>query len=126
MDLQGRMDENGQIWVALTVRGMRSEATIEAIVDTGFTHPLLLPVTIAVPLGLELVDFTPMELADGRLQHFFTFAVTVVIDGREFPTVCLVTETGTPLIGTLFMQSIGATLIAKFAESAVALNVPNA
>ncbi|MEJ7614815.1 MAG: hypothetical protein SQA66_14385 [Candidatus Fervidibacter sacchari] len=126
MDLQGRMDENGQIWVTLTVRGMRSEATIEAIVDTGFTHPLLLPVTIAVPLGLELVDFTPMELADGRLQHFFTFDVTVVIDGREFPTVCLVTETGTPLIGTLFMQSIGATLIAKFAESAVALNVPNA
>ena len=126
MDLQGRMDENGQIWVTLTVRGMRSEATIEAIVDTGFTHPLLLPVTIAVPLGLELVDFTPMELADGRLQHFFTFAVTVVINGREFTTICLVTETGTPLIGTLFMQSIGATLIAKFAESAVALNVPNA
>ncbi len=126
MNLQGRMDENGQIWVTLTVRGMRSEATIEAIVDTGFTHPLLLPVTIAVPLGLELVDFTPMELADGRLQHFFTFAVTVVINEREFPTVCLVTETGTPLIGTLFMQSIGATLIAKFAESAVALNVPNA
>jgi hypothetical protein len=126
MDLQGRMDENGQIWVTLTVRGMRSEATIEAIVDTGFTHPLLLPVTIAVPLGLELVDFTPMELADERLQHFFTFAVTVVIDGREFPTVCLVTETGTPLIGTLFMQSVGATLIAKFAESAVALNIPNA
>jgi clan AA aspartic protease len=126
MELQGRMDENGQIWVTLTVRGMRSEATIEAIVDTGFTHPLLLPVTIAVPLGLELVDFTPMELADGRLQHFFTFAVTVVIDGREFPTVCLVTETGTPLIGTLFMQSVGATLIAKFAENFVALNVPNA
>jgi len=126
MELQGRMDENGQIWVTLTVRGMRSEAAIEAIVDTGFTHPLLLPVTIAVPLGLELVDFTPMELADGRLQHFFTFAVTIVIGGREFPTVCLVTETGTPLIGTLFMQSVGATLIAKFAESFVALNVPNA
>jgi clan AA aspartic protease len=105
---------------------MRSEAAIEAIVDTGFTHPLLLPVTIAVPLGLELVDFTPMELADGRLQHFFAFAVTVVIGGREFPTVCLVTETGTPLIGTLFMQSVGATLIAKFAENFVALNVPNA
>ena len=126
MELQGRMDENGQIWVTLTVRGMRSEATIEAVVDTGFTRPLPLPVTIAVPLGLELVDFTPMELADGRLQHFFTFSVTIVIDGREFPTVCLVTETGTPLIGTLFMQSVGATLIAKFAESAVALNFPNA
>jgi hypothetical protein len=41
MELQGRMDENGQIWVTLTVRGTRSEATIEASVDTGFTHPLL-------------------------------------------------------------------------------------
>jgi hypothetical protein len=114
MELQGRMDENGQIGVTLTVRGMRSEATIEAVVDTDFTRPLPLPVTIAVPLGLELVDFTPMEL------------VTIAIDGREFPIVCLVTETGTPLIGTLFMQSIGATLIAKFAESAVALNFTNA
>jgi hypothetical protein len=65
MELQGRMDENGQIWVTLTVRGTRSETTIEAVVDTGFTHPLLLPVAIAVPLGLELVDFAPMELAGG-------------------------------------------------------------
>jgi predicted aspartyl protease len=84
MELQGRMDENGQIWVTLTVRGTRSETTIEAVVDTGFTHPLLLPVAIAVPLGLELVDFAPMELADGRVQNFFAFAVTVVIGDQNF------------------------------------------
>jgi clan AA aspartic protease len=126
MELQGRMDENGQIWVTLTVRGTRSETTIEAVVDTGFTHPLLLPVAIAVPLGLELVDFAPMELADGRVQNFFAFAVTVVIGEREFPTVCLVTEAGTPLLGTLFMQSLGATFTARFAENAVTLCVPDA
>ena len=126
MELQGRMDENGQMWLTITVRGMRGETTIEAMVDSGFTWALALPVSIAVPLGLELVDFRPAELADGTVKHFFAFAVNVIIGEREFPTVCLVTETGTPLIGTLFMQSIGATLIAKFAESAVALNVPNA
>jgi len=126
MELRGRMDENGQMWLTITVRGMRGETTIEAMVDSGFTWALALPVSVAVPLGLELVDFRPAELADGTVKHFFAFAVTIVIGGREFPSVCLVTETGTPLIGTLFMQSVGATLIAKFAESFVALNVPSA
>lgn len=124
MELQGRMDENGQIWLTLTVRGMRGEAQIEALVDTGFTHPLLLPISVAVPLGLELVDFTPMELADGRLQHFFTFAITVVIGTLERQTVCLVTEAGTPLIGTLLLQSLAATLTARFADGSVTLTVP--
>ncbi|MCS7264057.1 MAG: hypothetical protein NZ805_04410 [Armatimonadetes bacterium] len=126
MELQGRMDENGQVWLILTVRGIRGEVQIEALVDTGFTHPLLLPVSIAVPLGLELVDFTPMELADGRLQHFFTFAITAIIGNRELNTVCLVTETGTPLIGTLLLQSLGSTLTIRFLDSSVTLSLPTA
>ncbi len=126
MELQGRMDENGQIWLTLTVRGMRGETQIEALLDTGFTHPLLLPVFIAVPLGLELVDFTPMELADGRLQHFFTFAITAVIGTVEKQTVCLVTETGTPLIGTLLLQSLRANLTIRFLDSSVILSLPTA
>jgi len=126
MELQGRMDENGQMWLTVTVRGMRGETTIEAMVDSGFTWALALPVSIAVPLGLELVDFRPAELADGTIRHFFAFAVSVVIGDREFPTVCLVTEAGTPLLGTLFMQSLGATLTARFAENAVTLSVPDA
>ncbi|WP_456337321.1 hypothetical protein [Fervidibacter sacchari] len=113
MELQGRMDENGRMWLTISVRGMRGETTVEAMVDSGYIWALALPVSFAVPLGLELVDFCPVELADGTVK-------------REFPTVCLVTETGTPLIGTLFMQSVSATLIAKFAESTVALNLPNA
>jgi len=123
MELQGRMDENGQVWLPIAVRGMRGEAQIEAMVDTGFTHPLLLPVSIVVPLGLELVDFAPMELADGRVQHFFAFAVTAVIGEQEKQTVCLVTETGTPLIGTLLLQSLGSTLTIRFVDSSVTLSL---
>jgi predicted aspartyl protease len=89
MELQGRMDENGQMWLTITVRGMRGETTIEAMVDSGFTWALALPVSVAVPLGLELVDFRPAELADGTVKHFFAFAVTVVIGGREFPQFAL-------------------------------------
>lgn len=126
MELKGRMDENGQVWLTLTVRGMRGEAQIEAMVDTGFTWALSLPISIAVPLGLELVDFRPAELADGTVKHFFAFAVTVIIGDKELPTVCLVTETGTPLISTLLLQSLGATLSIRFIDSSVSLLLPTA
>jgi hypothetical protein len=71
MELQGRMDENGQMWLTITVRGMRGETTIEAMVDSGFTWALALPVSVAVPLGLELVDFRPAELAGWHCQTLF-------------------------------------------------------
>ncbi len=125
MELKGRMDENGQVWLTLTVRGMREEAQIEAMVDTGFTWALSLPISIAVPLGLELVDFRPAELADGTVKHFFAFAVTVIID-KELPTVCLITETGTPLTSPLLLQSLGATLSIRFIDSSVSLLLPTA
>lgn len=123
MELQGRVDENGQIWLTLSVRGMRGEAQIEAMVDTGFTWALSLPISIAVPLGLELVDFRPAELADGTVKHFFAFAVNVTIGEKEVPAICLVTEMGTPLIGTLLLQSLSATLTARFAEGAASLSI---
>ncbi len=126
MELQGRMDENGQVWLTIAVRGMRGEAQIEAMVDTGFTWALSLPISIAVPLGLELVDFRPAELADGTVKHFFAFAATVVIGEKELPAVCLVTETGTPLIGTLLLQSLGSTLTIRFVDSSVTLSLPTA
>lgn len=126
MELQGRMDENGQIWITLTVRGMRGETQVEAMVDTGFTWALSIPISIAVPLGLELVDFRPAELADGTVKHFFAFAITVVIGDKELPAICLVTETGTPLIGTLLLQSLGSTLNIRFADASVTLSVPTA
>lgn len=124
MELTGRIDESGQIWLSITVRGLRGEATIEAMVDTGFTWALSLPVSVAVPMGLELVDFRPLELADGTIKHFFAFAVTVIIGEKELPVVCLVTEAGTPLIGTLLLQSLVATLTARFADGSVTLTVP--
>ncbi len=60
------------------------------------------------------------------MQHFFAFAVTIVVAGKDLPTVCLVTETGTPLVGTLLMQSLKATLSAQFAKGTVRFSVPDA
>jgi predicted aspartyl protease len=43
------------------------ESTVEGILHTGFDRFLCLPTPIAVPLGLELIDATDMELADGTI-----------------------------------------------------------
>ncbi len=125
MELVGRIDEHGQPWLPITVRGFRSEVSIAAILDTGFTWALLLPISIAVPLGLELVDFRPMELPDGSIKHLFAFAIRVVIGDREIPCVCLVTETDAPLIGTMLLQLLNATVTLRFAEKSVVLSIPN-
>ena len=56
MELTGRLDEHGRVWLPVTVRGNRGETTLEAVVDLGFTETMVLPIEIAAPLGLELTS----------------------------------------------------------------------
>ena len=126
MELIGRMDEHGRIWLTVIVRGNRGEAEVEALVDTGFTQSLAIPVGLAAPLGLELTGLVSLELADGRELVFFTFAATVAIDTIEAPIDIIVTERGTPLIGTALLQTLDGHLSVRFDEGAVTLSVPSA
>jgi predicted aspartyl protease len=124
MELTGRMDEHGRVWLPITVRGNRGETTLEAVVDLGFTETMVLPIEIAAPLGLELASSIPLELADGRIQTFFLFAATVVVGDMEVPVDIIVTERGTPLIGTALLQTLEGHLSVRFADGSVSLSVP--
>jgi len=124
MELTGRMDEHGRIWLTVTVRGNRGESEVEAMVDTGFTQALSIPVGLAAPLGLELTGSVPLELADGRELVFFTFAATVVVGTLEAPIDIIVTERGAPLIGTALLQTLEGHLSVRFADGSVSLSVP--
>lgn len=53
--------------IELKIRGSRQELTVEGILDTGFNGFLCLPISLAVPLGLELIDVITSELADGTI-----------------------------------------------------------
>ncbi len=123
MELTGRIDELGRVWVPIMVRGNRAETTVEAMIDLGFTGAAVLPVEIAVPLGMELNGFSLLELADGREQTFFTFAATVVLGSLEVPVDLIVTERGTPLVGTALLQALEALLSLNFHEGTVTLSV---
>jgi predicted aspartyl protease len=120
------MDEHGRVWLPITVRGNRGETTLEAVVDLGFTETMVLPIEIAAPLGLELTSSIPLELADGRIQTFFLFAAIVVVGDLEVPVDIIVTERGTPLIGTALLQALDGHLSVRFDEGAVTLSVPSA
>jgi predicted aspartyl protease len=126
MELTGRMDEHGRVWLPVTVRGNRGETTLEAVVDLGFTETMVLPIEIAAPLGLELTSSIPLELADGRIQTFFLFAAIVVVGDLEVPVDIIVTERRTPLIGTALLQTLDGHLSVRFDEGAVTLSVPSA
>jgi predicted aspartyl protease len=126
MELMGRMDEHGRVWLPITVRGNCGETTLEAVVDLGFTETMVLPIEIAAPLGLELTSSIPLELADGRIQTFFLFAAIVVVGDLEVPVDIIVTERGTPLIGTALLQTLDGHLSVRFDEGAVTLLVPSA
>ncbi|MFA0754834.1 MAG: hypothetical protein YPKNTGVA_000328 [Candidatus Fervidibacter sp.] len=126
MELIGRMDEMGRVWLPIAVRGNRAETALEAMVDLGFTGAVILPVEIAAPLGVELNGFSIMELADGREQVFFTFFSTAIVGDLEVPVDIIVTERGTPLIGTALLQTLDGHLSVRFDEGAVTLLVPSA
>ncbi len=125
MELTGRMDEHGRAWLPVTVRGNRSETTLEAVLDLGFTETMVLPIEIAAPLGLELTSSIPLELANGRIQTSFLFAAIIVVGDLEVPVDIIVTERGTPLIGTALLQTLEGHLSVRFTDGTVTLSVPS-
>lgn len=60
---------SGSPLVPVTIGGSRSQHEYEGIVHTGFTGFILLPVALAIPLGLELDGLNVFILADGRSQQ---------------------------------------------------------
>jgi clan AA aspartic protease len=78
---------------------------IEGILDTGFDGYLCLPLTIAVPLGLELIDAADSELADGTIvEDEPVFAGKVGWNGEIMDVEILLTKSSKVLIGTSLLK----------------------
>src|SRR6266851_3915450 len=91
--IQGIMQENGSPVIALRVLGTRDAMIVACIVDTGFTGFLCLPISLAVTLGLELVDVTRSELADGTIvEDELVFAAQAEWEGTIMDITILLTH----------------------------------
>jgi clan AA aspartic protease len=67
--------------IKLRIVGPRGVRQIQAVVDTGFTGSLTLPLRLITSLGLPWHSFDRSTLADGSECLFDVFVATVVWDG---------------------------------------------
>jgi predicted aspartyl protease len=77
----GYIDSNGHPRMTIRVRGthLTEVAEPDALVDTGFTGFLMLPIAQALPLGLALYGTGDYNLADGSLVSCFLAEGTIEI-----------------------------------------------
>lgn len=108
--IEGYISSSGTPILTIKVIG-KVEMTIEGILDTGFDGFLCLPIPIAIPLGLELVDVTRMQLADGTiLEDELVFAGKVEWGSATMEVDVLLTRSEDVLIGTSFLKGCSVQL----------------
>lgn len=71
--------------IELTIRGdkRKKPRKIIALLDTGHTGSLALPILDLIEIGATLESFGPVRLADGSEVSVYYFKVFVEIDGVE-------------------------------------------
>ena len=81
--ITGRIDENLEARIGLSVKVGADMGEIEFLLDTGFNGHLSVTRSLVETLGLELQDVQSGITADGRLGYFETVDLDVVWHGRE-------------------------------------------
>jgi len=77
----GYLDSDGHPRLTIRVSGTHptASAVVEAMIDTGFTGFLMLPIAEALPLGLALYGTGNYTLADGSPESNFLAQGTVAV-----------------------------------------------
>ena len=85
--------------VGLRLRGANTvEIDVEAVLDTGFTEYLTLPLALVNSLGLPRVNTDKVILADGNTVGVDLYEGVVIWDAQERAIIVHCME-GSPLIG---------------------------
>lgn len=89
---------------AIEVIGSRQTIGLTAIVDTGFSGDLCIPIRIAVQLGLELIGEEFVELADGKQSYELAFGGSATFLGETHEVQIMLTTSQDALIGTRLLN----------------------
>ena len=104
--ITGRVDTDWQAIVPLVAKHReptKPDATIDFLIDTGFTGYLSLPPDWVQKLGLRVVDVQRGMTADGRVGYFETVDVGILWHGQ--PQLIRAQVLDEPLIGTRLLRS---------------------
>ena len=91
--------------VDVELEGPAGRETVTMLVDTGATHSAV-PASLAGRLGLPPNREDTFEMADGRRLRLPVVEARVRINGRQAPTLAIVTE-GRPLLGAHALEGLG-------------------
>jgi len=124
--IEGRIDEELQMKIPVRVRGLRGIVDLEAVIDTGFNGALCLPVSVAVSLGLVLVDLRLTELADGRIQPELVFEGWIQLgEATEQIVDILITYGEDALLGMALLNLMGASISADLTRRTLQVTLPS-
>jgi len=81
-----------------------------ALIDTGFTGGVSIPIMTALPLGLTLFSTANFTLADGSIENTFLCYGIVALGNIAKPMVFSLTRGKDILVGTEFLAAFEAKL----------------
>ena len=120
----GYFNELGSPAIKISVYGVAPafQQEIEAVVDTGFTGFLSVPLVQAFPLGVVLVGTTPVAFADGSTSYRLTAWGTAAVGGQqESGIIMLEPDSNEVLLGMEFIKAFQKTLLVSPGNRLVAL-----
>ena len=79
--IHGRVTQN-RPYITLIVGGKDNTQQIPAVIDTGFTGQLKIPLILVRDLNLQLTHTESVKVADGRSTNMSACLVNVSLEGR--------------------------------------------
>lgn len=76
--MKGYVDSSGDPVFEMIIIGSRGQIKVIALVDTGFSGAVCIPVKLAIQLGLELISQVTVEYADGTRKDELVFSGKIV------------------------------------------------
>ena len=111
----GHYDKRGNACLKLHIHGVKHEppgVEFEAIIDTGFTGFIQLPLSVAISLSLPLEGTNSVTLADGSSLVMLTALAKVTLLSRtEIGVVLLSMSSKDILVGMDFLRRFERTLV---------------
>ncbi len=101
--MQGYVNENDEAMISVVVKNGAKLKSVNAVIDTGFTGFLSLPITIITELGLSWSYRDRATLGDGSETLFDIYEASVIWDG-QFCEIEINSANTEPLLGMRLLR----------------------